>query len=247
MYTYFAKLYDWHGSLEFAQRSFLALQRIFQQLEVKPARLLEVGCGTGTLAINLIKAGWSVYGFDLSQQMLNELSAKMDSEKIYFPVWCQDMRRFYLDAQFDVVTSFYDVLNHVESEDELHQTLACITEALKPGGYFIFDVNTFEAYRQLWNDVTDFLDLERGAVVIQCHFNEETCSGGALVTTFLKKGTLYEKHFEEVSQRYFSDEVIMTQLQKTGFEVLWIEPFTPFETNIEEPIKSLWVVRKTGS
>ncbi|MBI2885788.1 MAG: methyltransferase domain-containing protein [Chloroflexi bacterium] len=100
--------------------------------------VLDVGCGTGTLAIVLkskVRMG-DVHGIDASPEMIevaNEKAAKVGSN-IHFQVALIEALPFP-DASFDLVTSSF-MLHHLP--DDLKRTgLAEIRRVLNPGGRFL--------------------------------------------------------------------------------------------------------------
>jgi ubiquinone/menaquinone biosynthesis C-methylase UbiE len=100
--------------------------------------VLDVGCGTGTLAIALGSkvAPGEVHGIDASPEMIevaDEKAAKVDSD-IDFQIALIEAIPFP-DASFDLVTSSL-MLHHLP--DDLKCTgLAEIRRVLKPGGRFL--------------------------------------------------------------------------------------------------------------
>jgi ubiquinone/menaquinone biosynthesis C-methylase UbiE len=69
-YQRFAEAYDWAGSLDFSQQAFRRILALCRERGLRPGRHLDLGCGTGTLAILMAQAGWEVIGVDLSEAML---------------------------------------------------------------------------------------------------------------------------------------------------------------------------------
>ncbi len=74
LYGPFAPLYDW------VSRTFFVGQwRVWQRAAIsylQGRRILEVGMGTGNLQIDLRRAGYDVWGVDLSPQMLRQATRK---------------------------------------------------------------------------------------------------------------------------------------------------------------------------
>jgi len=51
------------------------------------------------------------------------------------------MRTFCLPEPVDLVTCEYNALNHLPQKADLARTVRAVARALRPGGYFYFDVN----------------------------------------------------------------------------------------------------------
>lgn len=108
-------------------------------------RLLDVGCGTGTHAIELSKSAQYVVGIDPSNDMINAAMAKPGAEEVIF---IQGTVEETYTKQFDVVISMFNVVNHIESIPELKLMFTKIRKKMNLGGLFIFDCwNGIEIYR----------------------------------------------------------------------------------------------------
>jgi demethylmenaquinone methyltransferase/2-methoxy-6-polyprenyl-1,4-benzoquinol methylase/phosphoethanolamine N-methyltransferase len=104
-------------------------------------RVLDVGCGTGTLAIAL-KAGTGaagvVHGIDASPEMVavaKEKAAKAGSAVEFQLAFVEALP--FPDASFDLVTSSL-MLHHLPDE-LLRKALAQIRRVLRKGGRFVAD------------------------------------------------------------------------------------------------------------
>lgn len=119
-----------------------------------PARLLDLACGTGTAALLLAETGFSLTGLDISDEMLAVARAKAEAKRAMID-WRQgDMRRFELDEPVDAAICLFDSVNYLAGETELLDCFACVRKALKPGGMFIFDMNTVHALSNNWGNGT---------------------------------------------------------------------------------------------
>lgn len=102
--------------------------------------LVELGCGTGTLAAMLADQGYEVTAVDLSPDMLCVASEKCAQRNVR--LICQDMSRLTLPYQVDGVICCLDSLNYVTKPAQVQRTFRQVLKALKPGGFFLFDVKT---------------------------------------------------------------------------------------------------------
>jgi 2-polyprenyl-3-methyl-5-hydroxy-6-metoxy-1,4-benzoquinol methylase len=96
-----------------------------------PARLLDVGCGTGWTSAFFARRGYEVVGADIAADMIecaNELRDREGLDNLSFVVSDYEDSRF--DAEFDCAV-FYDALHHAVDEVA---ALRMVYRALKPGG-----------------------------------------------------------------------------------------------------------------
>jgi SAM-dependent methyltransferase len=98
--------------------------------------LLDIGCGTGRHANELLKKGYDVCGVDVSKTMLNEAKENFGN-KINFSEG--DARNFNLDKKFDIITSLFHVMSYMTTNDDLSAAFKTAEQHLNDEGYFIFD------------------------------------------------------------------------------------------------------------
>ena len=101
---------------------------VFALLDPKHGeRILDVGCGEGSLTSRIVAAGASVVGIDVSEEMIAAAKARgLDARLI-------DAERLPFDGEFDAVFS-NAALHWVRDHDAM---LAGVHRALKPGGRFV--------------------------------------------------------------------------------------------------------------
>ena len=112
----------------------------------KPKRLLDVACGTGTMAMMLVEEGFEVAGFDLSEAMIEVARRKAYRKHRDIRYWTADARTVDLGETFDAAYSFFDSLNNILDPADLERALARVFAHLRPGGCWIFDLNTAYAF-----------------------------------------------------------------------------------------------------
>lgn len=107
-------------------------------------RALDVACGTGRSFVPLLAAGFDVVACDESRGMLRVAATKVPDPRA---IHCHDMRALPVLGSFDLVTCIDDALNHLLTERDVRDALACMARNLAPGGLLVFDVNTLSTYR----------------------------------------------------------------------------------------------------
>jgi len=107
--------------------------------------ILDLGCGTGVLAVELARIGYTVVGVDISPQMIVVAENKVtDIPQVTFKV--ADMVDFKTSEKFDCITCTFDSINYLLEPEQLQKFMISASTKLKPGGSFIFDSNTVLLY-----------------------------------------------------------------------------------------------------
>jgi SAM-dependent methyltransferase len=99
---------------------------------------LELGIGTGRIALPLARRGIRVAGIDLSQAMVARLRAKPGAESI--EVAMGDFATTTVEGAFSVVYLVFNTIMNLTTQDE---QVACFRNAaahLRPGGSFVVEV-----------------------------------------------------------------------------------------------------------
>jgi len=136
---YYALLYrdkDYAGEAGF-------VQQITARLAPGAKTILELGCGGGKHAVELVRMGFSVHGIDRSREMLADARERIKSlagdQAGRLTVEEGDVRTFKTDRRFDAVVSLFHVVSYQPTDDDLRATFATAAEHLDPGGLFLFD------------------------------------------------------------------------------------------------------------
>jgi SAM-dependent methyltransferase len=115
----------------------------------RPARVLEVGCGTGAVLSRLVQEGLAAEGADLLLEALARCRARLP-----VPLWRVDARRLPFVAEFDAI-GLFDCLEHVEEEGPV---LSGIHRGLRPGGLVVI---TVPALPGLWSPLDSWAHHRR--------------------------------------------------------------------------------------
>jgi SAM-dependent methyltransferase len=106
---------------------------------------LELGIGTGRIALPLAARGLPVHGIDLSEPMVAQLRAKRGGDAI--SVTIGDFATTRVDGTFRLVYLVYNTINNLTTQDA---QVACFENAaahLEPGGCFVVEVGVPDLQR----------------------------------------------------------------------------------------------------
>jgi SAM-dependent methyltransferase len=184
--------------------------------------MLDIACGTGDFAIGMAELGWRVTGLDQSDAML-AFARQSAREKGIHVVWRQDdMRSFNLANQFDLATCWYDSLNYNLTLEDLRRTFRSAFRAIRPGGYFVFDMNTIYQLAVGWQQNPFYLqqDTKNFVEIHRTSFDEQKQIASLHVTGFIKKGQHWVRMDETHRERGYPIDDIITCLEAAGFAVI---------------------------
>lgn len=99
---------------------------------------LELGIGTGRIALPLREKGVKVHGIDASEAMLEKLRAKPGGQKI--PVTLGDFGKVAVDGQFSLIYVVFNTFYALLSQDAQIDCFMNVADHLDPQGVFVLEV-----------------------------------------------------------------------------------------------------------
>ncbi|WP_347862708.1 class I SAM-dependent methyltransferase [Salimicrobium sp. PL1-032A] len=187
---------------------------ILDRENVRPERVLELGCGTGEITHRLAHAGYRMTGVDLSPEMLSIAAAKENSSVEWIQ---QDITKLEGFSDYDAVISFCDVVNYITDSEALASMFHETSRALNEKGLFVFDVHSpayaleqlaGETFAEVYDDLSYIWFCDR--------------DGSDLIhdlTFFVQQEEGYKRFDEEHRQRIYQLEQIQELLINNGFAV----------------------------
>ena len=218
------------------------LDRRLRKSAIPVHAVLDLACGTGTIACLLAERGYQVTATDGSEEMLTQAMSKAAVLEERAPLFLhQSMPRLRLIEPVDAVVSTLDSLNYLTREKDLRETFCRVFRWLKPGGAFIFDVNTPYKLRRM--DGQMYMDeTEETFCVWRTFFSERTQACTYQVDLFQQNedGT-WDRSFEEHRERAWTEEQLRTFLTDAGFAEITVSgDLTSRPPRAEE---DRWIVR----
>jgi len=135
----YAPFYDWENAQTVARRDVPFWQRL---AIVHEEPVLELGCGTGRIAVPVAKAGARVVGVDRSAPMLARAQRRLKRARIADRAMLVrgDIRTLPFRCRFPLVMAPYGILQSLTRERDLADTLASVARTLERGGLFCMDL-----------------------------------------------------------------------------------------------------------
>jgi SAM-dependent methyltransferase len=100
--------------------------------------VLELGIGTGRIALPLARRGVSVHGIDLSEAMVARLRAKPGAEEI--GVTMGDFATTVIEGTFSLAYLVFNTIMNLTTQDEQVACFQNVAAHLEPGGCFVIEV-----------------------------------------------------------------------------------------------------------
>ncbi len=193
----FVKYYDILGWSEFSKK---LLKKVEAFLHNKKSTYLDMACGTGVLACEISQKNKKIKvdAFDISKTMIEKATERRCNVNFFV----DDITTFQKKDYYDMVTCFYDAINHVEGLELWEQTFGNVYKSLKTEGIFMFDFNTMIAKKN-WDK--DWENQSEKYKIIQQNINKNHSNSSKVKVTVFRNNT---KLLEETFEEYFYPTVI---------------------------------------
>ena len=183
----------------------------------QPQSILDVGCGSGILTVELAKIAEQVVGVEPATSMIELARKRSDGDKIK---WIQGYAKDVIDIHVDAIMMTSHVAQFMLDDDEWYSNLKHFHTFLNAGGKLIFDsknplakpwqswnkentkqvANTPHGKVEMWNEL---LAVKANRVQYQLHYlfdsGEKLISNNELI--------------------YRSKEELVASMQEAGFEI----------------------------
>lgn len=201
--------------------------------------VLELGCGTGLIAIELSKRQKTVYATDLSPQMLEVAKINAMQANVDLMLGKIDMCDFKINEPVDLILCMCDSLNYLNKPKQTKQVFKNVYEALKEEGTFIFDVHSFHKI-----DVT-FLDYIEEEKEDDFYFKwtVKKIGEGTIEHHVIIDDLENDDHVDEIHiQKTYPLDTYIEWLKEAGFNK--INYYSDFHEYHQEDDRIIFVVKK---
>lgn len=215
-YKTFAAFYDsLTENVDYKVRSEY-ISNFFSRYKPEGHNVLDLACGTGTIAYHLSNMGYNVTGIDLSEDMLVVAGQKCNGSVSFIKA---DISNFSLENKYDYCVCSLDSINHLKNLSQVKDCFNCVSDSLVNGGVFVFDVNTVYKHSEVLSNNTFVFDEED---FFLCWDNEYLGDNTVreLLDFFVFNGENYDRYSEEIIEKAYELDEIIDAL--CDFEVLGI-------------------------
>ena len=246
IYDLIAPIYDRvNGELDYSKWADFLVECSKKHSDVKPELVLDLGCGTGRMTLELARRGYDMTGVDYSPEMLDIARTRAAEQGIDNVLWlCQDFTALDLYGTVDLAVSCLDCINHLTTTAELKEALALVHNFLVPDGLFIFDINGRKKFETTYSDRAYVFDGEDGICIWQNNYNPSTRICDFYITYMEDDGDgKYERYDEMQSERMYTLRAMNSALKSLGF--IPLAAYSDFDfTNATDDDERIYIVAK---
>ena len=212
----------------------------------KTRSITDLGCGTGSVTIELAKKGYDMTGIDSAEEMLAQASSKEGSENVFWSV--QDITDFDIGGKTDCFISTLDTVDHITDETALEKLFANAGACLEEGGLFIFDAITLHHLEDTLGDNIFYEDYDEFTLLWVNGFDPETKVNTAELTLFaLTEDGLYERFDGDLVEKFYPHEFFVSAGHKAGLELLAVYGELKDNEPSEDEERIFYVFGKKGN
>lgn len=122
--------------------------------------VLELGIGTGRVALPLLERGLSVYGIDASAAMVDKLRAKPRGQDIHLQLG--SFAEFELDRQFSLIYVVFNTFFALFTQEAQVHCFESVSRHLAPGGRFLIEAFVPDLGRFVDHQTVRAVDVDEG-------------------------------------------------------------------------------------
>lgn len=206
--------------------------------EKSKGTVIDLGCGTGRVAIPLAKQGYNIIGVDLHEGMLNHARKKTANTTLPVEWVLQDCTKLSLNITVPLIYMTGNSFQHFLTNESQNQLLQSISKHLEADGVFIFNTRfpILSELAEVDESIRVYMDKRHRKIqeksVETYHSLTQIlhCSSVREILDGPDKGTI-EK--DSISLRYVFPLEMERLFQENGFAIL--EAYSSWE---KEPLES---------
>lgn len=203
-----------------------------------PRSILEIGCGTGKFGAKFSRDDFTVFGMDISLEMLRVAKPRA---RRYFSVFCGDVRNFALSRTIDFIFSVHDTMNYLLTPGELRSAFTSVRNIMHEGSIFMFDLTTEHNIRRFFDGKVTRHVRGKAEVVWENIYDAESKIVSSVLTV---KRAGEEAEVETHRQRIYERDEILPLLRDAGLEIVDVFSDYSFKTPSEKTIMVNYIVRR---
>lgn len=168
----------------------------------KDMKIIDIGCATGDLAIELAGQGFAVTGIDLNSKMIEIAKKKARDKNIRADFKVQNMMEISADEKYDLVLCLGNTLPHIPSWKGLNGFIELLYKVIKKNGYFIFQILNYD--KVLKDKKIEFKKIEGEEYTLEREYPE-----------IGEDGIVFKiKYYDKITHEEYSDSTRLLPVEK---------------------------------
>jgi len=195
------------------------IEQLLRVRGTKPRRVLDLACGTGNVAELLAQAGHEVVGVDVSGPMIAQAIAKAERKRLPITYHRQDAACMRIPGPpFDLCVSLFDSVNYITDPADVQRAFHRVAEHLRPGGLFIFDINSVFALENGFFDQEHTDPRDRLRYVWRSQYDPRSRLCRVHMRFWWRDARGREREFAETHVQFaYTVEELIAMLEAAGF------------------------------
>lgn len=247
IYDLIAPLYDRENAqIDYGSWADFFEEIFSRRMKVRPELVLDLGCGTGSMTLELARRGYDMTGVDYSSEMLQVAKDREAKENLAHDcLWlCQDMCELDLYGTVDACVSCLDTVNHLTSQKELSRAFSLVHNFLIPDGIFIFDINTKHKFESRYANEVYTYETDDAYLVWENDYRPRSGLCDFYITLFKEDADgRYTRCDEVQTERAYSIKTITKVLAESGFTDISVYRDFDFKAGDETAERVFFVAR----
>ncbi len=174
---------------------------------VSGLRILDLGCGTGSLIKNYSSEN-ETFGIDSSLDMI-KIAKKKDKKTKYI---VEDIKNFKFEEGFHIIICAFDTINHLKSIKEWESLFKSTSKNLLKGGLFLFDFNSIKGFEISSNKVK-FKKVGEDFIIMRSEKQGQNCIW--TVDIFKRKtGNTFIRKEIFIKERSYDNNIVLSKVKK---------------------------------
>lgn len=232
IYASLAPVYDaLNGDVDYVKWADFVEKNLRDNFNGRVEYILDLGCGTGSMTLELAKRGYDMIGVDISPEMLNVAENRAEKDGVDGILWlCQDMTEFELYGTVEATVCCLDGINHLLDRTEVEACFSLVKNYSVPDGIFIFDINSQYKFENIYGQNDYIIEEENTLCAWQNDYSDEDklCDFRLSIFEKNKKDDTYTRYDCEQCERMYTRSEIELMLENTGFELISVYSDTDF-------------------
>jgi ubiquinone/menaquinone biosynthesis C-methylase UbiE len=223
----YAPFYDWENARTLGRRDVPFWRDVARRVQ---GRVLELGSGTGRIALPLARAGVPLIGVDRSAEMLRQAVRRavtlrrQGRKKTSLRFIRADIRHLpFADRSFGAVLAPYGIVQSLTRERDLAATLESVSRVIAPGGLFGLDlVPDVPNWREYANRVQLKGRAQKGVhlTLVESVRQDRRKRLTTFEQTYVaRRGNKVTRHTFDLTFRTLPLPVMVRRLERAGFSI----------------------------